>query len=487
MDPRFVKEKGTETYTGNELIVKGGLEAGMNLLTGYPGSPVADVFEAAANATPYLQEHGILAQIANNEALSAARLNGAQMAGLRAITVMKSVGFHVAADALVAASLAKKGHQGAGVIVIGDDPWGDTTQVPVDSRRLSDHLFIPVLEPATFQEIKDWMKVAFELSEEADLFIAYLLITYTAEGGGSVEVHPNQPPKGFTTKNKATIDSSTFDIKHSIVLPPHTVPLEQEALEVKFPRLLAAVRKKGINQLLSAKGKAPFAFITAGASYTYLEQSLSEFGMTGKFPILKLGMTYPVDPEEVQEVLKYTNTLIVVEEKRRFIESQVRNIVMDLHQAGKIKEMPQVWGKTFPDNLTPFQPDQGLSPAVVMKTLAPFFAKYEVSSPKVKKEIAFMESLEHFEVSIPKRTPSFCPGCPHRDSSSVFLQLVADFKDKDYMQKKHKQTPIDILLNVDAGCYVLLFMPANGPLMPNSSGVGLGGGTGAGLSRFSTN
>ncbi|MGH7739999.1 MAG: indolepyruvate ferredoxin oxidoreductase, partial [bacterium] len=127
MDPRFIKETGVETYTGNELILKGGLEAGMALLTGYPGSPVADVFEAAANAAPYLKEKGILAQIANNEALSAARLNGAQMAGLRAVTVMKSVGFHVAADALVSGSLAKKDHQGAGVIVIGDDPWSDTT------------------------------------------------------------------------------------------------------------------------------------------------------------------------------------------------------------------------------------------------------------------------------------------------------------------------------------------------------------------------
>ncbi len=487
MDPRFVKEKGTETYTGNELILKGGLEAGLNLLTGYPGSPVADVFEAAANATPYLKEHGILAQIANNEALSAARLNGAQMAGLRAITVMKSVGFHVAADALVAASLAKRGHQGAGVIVIGDDPWSDTTQVPVDSRRLSDHLFIPVLEPATFQEIKDWVKLAFELSEEADLFIAYLLITYTAEGGGSVEVYPNQPPKGFSTLNKATIDSSTFDIKHSIVLPPHTVPLEQEALEVKFPRLLAAARKKGVNQLLSAKGRASFAFITAGASYTYLEQALSEFGLTGKFPILKLGLTYPVDPEAVQEVLKYTDTLVVVEEKRRFIESQVRNIVMDLQQSGKIKTVSPVWGKSFPDDLKGFPADQGLSPAVVMRTLAPFLAKYEVSSAKVKKEIQFMDSLEMLDVSIPKRTPSFCPGCPHRDSSSVFLQLVADFKDKEYMRKKHRREPIDILFHGDAGCYVLLFMPPNGPLMHNYIGMGLGGGTGAGLSPFSTN
>ncbi len=487
MDPRFVKDKGVETYTGNELILKGGLEAGMALLTGYPGSPVADVFEAAANAAPYLKEHGILAQIANNEALSAARLNGAQMAGLRAVAVMKSVGFHVAADALFSASLLKKDHKGAGVIVIGDDPWSDTTQVPVDSRRLSDHLFIPVLEPATFQEVKDWMKVAFELSEAADLFISYLLITYTAEGGGSVNVYPNQPPQGFSTLNKVTIDSSKIDVSHSIMLPPFTVPMEKEALEVKFPTLLKAVRKQGINQVFPGKEKGGIAFITGGASYTYLEQSLDEFDMTGKFPILKLGMTYPVDPEAIEEILKYSNTLVVVEEKRRFIESQVRSIAMDLYQSGKIKEMPTVWGKSFPDNLKPFPTDQGLSPAVVMTVLAPLFKKFEVSTAKVEKEVQFIESLSELEISIPNRTPSFCPGCPHRDSSSVFLELVADFKNPQYMKKKYKREPLDILFHGDAGCYVLLFMPPNGPLMHNYIGMGLGGGTGAGISPFSTN
>ena len=487
MDPRFTKDKGTEIYTGNELILKGGLEAGLNLLTGYPGSPVADVFEAATNAAPYLKQQGILAQLANNEALSAARLNGAQMAGLRAVTVMKSVGFHVAADALVSGSLAKKDHKGAGVIVIGDDPWSDTTQVPVDSRRLSDHLFIPVLEPSTFQEIKDWMKVAFELSEEADLFIAFLLITYTAEGGGTVEVHPNQPPSGTSTLNKMTMDSSTIDVKHSIVLPPHTVPLEKEALQVKFPRVIEAARKKGINQVLYGKGKSPIAFITAGASYTYLEQALSEFGLSGQFPILKLGMSYPVDPQAVSEILQYSDNLVVVEEKRRFIESQVRNIVMDLHQAGTLKEMPKVWGKVFPDDLTGFPTDQGLSPVVVMRTLAPLLKKYDLSTARVHKEIQFIDSLGEFEVSIPARTPSFCPGCPHRDSSSVFLQLVSDFKNPEFMKKKYKREPLDILFHGDAGCYVLLFMPPNGPLMHNYIGMGLGGGTGAGLSPFSTN
>ena len=176
--------------------------------------------------------------------------------------------------------------------------------------------------------------------------------------------------------------------------------------------------------------------MTAGASYTYLEQALDEFDMSGKFPILKLGMTYPVDPEAIKEILKHSTTLVVVEEKRRFIESQIRNIAMDLYQSGYIKEMPTVWGKTFPDNLKPFPTDQGLSPAVVMTTLAPLFKKFEVSTAKVDKEVKFIESLGELEITIPNRTPSFCPGCPHRDSSSVFLELVADFKKSRLHEKE---------------------------------------------------
>ena len=76
MDPRFTIEKGSGIFTGNELIVKGCLEGGMGLMTGYPGSPVAEVFDAAERIRELLVEKGVVVQIANNEALGAARLNG---------------------------------------------------------------------------------------------------------------------------------------------------------------------------------------------------------------------------------------------------------------------------------------------------------------------------------------------------------------------------------------------------------------------------
>ena len=114
MDPRFSLEQGTGIYTGNELIVKGALESQVGVITGYPGSPLAELFETIENNKDLFNEHGIVAQIANNEALAAARLNGSQMEGIRALAVMKSVGLHVAADGLALGNMVGAAPNGGG-------------------------------------------------------------------------------------------------------------------------------------------------------------------------------------------------------------------------------------------------------------------------------------------------------------------------------------------------------------------------------------
>src|SRR6266446_5166018 len=194
MDERFLKEEGTEVFTGNELILKGALEAGCVLITGYPGSPVSDVFDTAYANRELLKKRGILAEMANNEALAVARLNGSRMAGVRAMAVMKSVGLHVASDGLALGNLSEPGNAGGSVVVVGDDPWIESTQINNDSRFLSQHLHMPIVEPATFQEMKDWVDAAYELSSRANLYITYLVTTHQADGGGTVWVHPNKAP-----------------------------------------------------------------------------------------------------------------------------------------------------------------------------------------------------------------------------------------------------------------------------------------------------
>src|SRR5580658_10308458 len=130
IDPRFLADSGREIFTGNELLVKGALETegGVHLLTGYPGSPVAGFFDVLGDLRDVLTKKGIRAFQANNEALAAAAVNGSQMAPMRAIATFKSVGAHVAADALALGTLAGANPQGGAVIIIGDDPWCDSTQ-----------------------------------------------------------------------------------------------------------------------------------------------------------------------------------------------------------------------------------------------------------------------------------------------------------------------------------------------------------------------
>src|SRR4029077_15691470 len=186
-------------------IVKGALEAGCALITGYPGSPVSDVFGSAYSNRELLKKLGILAEMANNEALAAARLNGSRMAGVRAMAVMKSVGLHVAADGLALGNLSEPNNGGGSVVVVGDDPWIDSTQINNDSRFLSQHLHMPVVEPATFQEMKDWVGLAFDLSSLANLYITSLVTTNQADGGGTVWLQPNRWPE-TSVQRPTTLD-----------------------------------------------------------------------------------------------------------------------------------------------------------------------------------------------------------------------------------------------------------------------------------------
>ncbi len=130
IDPRFQVESGVEIFAGSELLLKGCLETpgGVALLTGYPGSPLAGFFDACHDIGPLLNEKGICAKMANNEAISVAMLNGSQMVGVKGIAVFKSIGLHVAADALALGNLAGIPHSGGGAVVVsGDDPWSDNS------------------------------------------------------------------------------------------------------------------------------------------------------------------------------------------------------------------------------------------------------------------------------------------------------------------------------------------------------------------------
>src|SRR4051812_37013435 len=251
IDSRFLAENGREVFTGNELLIKGALEVegGVHLYTGYPGSPVAGFFDVLGDIKDLLNKNGIRAFQANNKALGAAAVNGSQMLPVRAIVTMKSVGVHVASDALALGNLAGAHAEGGVVVVTGDDPWCDSTQVPADSRFIFEHLRMPVVEPGTPQEVKDWIDLSFKLSRVAGLYIGYLVTTAQADGGGTVECRPNQWP-AINTNQRIALETPKIDL-NKLLLPPRTWQ-EELKIPARFETTMKAAREFGINRIIPA-------------------------------------------------------------------------------------------------------------------------------------------------------------------------------------------------------------------------------------------
>ncbi len=504
MDERFTQSNGTNVYTGCELLVKGSLESGVSLLTGYPGSPISEVFDVLQRNSDLLKEHGIVAQIANNEALGIARLNGSQMAEMRAIAFMKSVGLHVASDSLAISNLA--GTTGGAVVVVGDDTWSYSTQVPADSRVLARHLYMPLIEPSTWQELKNWVKCAFEISAVSNLYTCYLTTQNQADGGGNVELHPNSYP----TINKITqteIDTDLISTENRVLLPPDTVRIEDEMLRERFPTALETAKRLGLNQIISpsgdngntpsVNGNSRIGFVTAGFSYCYLEHALSELNLNDTIPILKLGMTHPIDQEIIHEFAKTVDEIFVIEEKRPVLENEIKAFLTQKYQEGTLEKYVKVWGKQFPDGLQGIPVAAGLDASILIQRLIPLFSDNRkdghfsthipVDIEHFAEETQLLQEVADIKVDIPKRTPTFCPGCPHRDSSSVLLEITEQFMDPAYMQKQHGTSPVDLVFHGDIGCYSMLKYEPFPRLMHNLSAMTLGGGAGAGIDPFITN
>ena len=506
MDTRFTQASGTHVYTGCELLVKGALESGVSLLTGYPGSPIAEVFDIIERNAELLKTNGIVAQIANNEALSIARLNGSQMADLRAITFMKSVGFHVASDALAISNLA--GTTGGAVVVVGDDTWSHSTQVPADSRFLARHVQTPLIEPATFQELKDWIDCAFQISAASNLYACYLTTENQASGGGNVELHPNIYPE-ISDLKQISLDTDHINADKRVILPPHTAQIEVETLRERIPIALETARNLGLNTIefaeeTSHRKKHRLGFVSTGLAYSCLLHALGELRVDGEIPILKLGMTHPIDKEIIREFAAQVDEIYVVEEKRPLLENEIKAFITHGYQNGDMDRYVNVWGKQFPNGMAGIPVTSGLDTSILTQKLIPLLKHLlgtretsAVSSatyhdPKIdlehfSREETLQQQVSEQQIDIPQRTPTFCPGCPHRDSSSVFLEITKQFMDTDYMKKHHDSGPVDLVFHGDIGCYSMLKYEPFPRLMHNLSAMALGGGAGAGIDPFIKN
>ena len=496
VDPRFVTAEGAEIFTGNEMVLKGALEAegGVHLLGGYPGSPISGFFDAMALIKDLLNEKGIRAVINNNEALAVAQLNGTQVMGLRGLACMKSVGVHVAADALALGNLAGAHRDGGAVVIYGDDPWSDSTQVAADSRYISKHLYIPVIEPSNPQEVKDYIDLSLKLSRRSELYAGYILPTNLADGGGTAQCRANQYPR-INTTNRLAFKTGGIDLDKFVLLPPKTW-WQEESMPHRHEQAMRLARELGLNRIeYPSRSRKLIGLVTSGMAHGYLVQTLWELGLLGELPVLKLGMSYPMDADLVRELAEQCEHIVVVEERRGFLEEQICEIMLRDRQKGRPSGKTNVWGKMFPGDLEGFPTTRGLHPSIIISRLVPLIkdlqgrlALFDLPPDPLDQEIETISATAESEIPpLPTRLPTFCPGCPHRDSADLCLEIKKRFMDAEYMDRAHRCGPIDMVFHGDIGCYTMLMFPPNTDLMHNLSGMGLGAGTGSGMDPFITN
>ena len=501
MDDRFTQNDGQQVFAGSELLVKGALETdgGVRLFTGTPGAPLAGYFDALAKIAPDLAKRDQVTRRALDGPSAVATVNGAQIAGCRTIATLSATALSQAVEPLGHGVLAGVRNDSGAVIVCGDDPWQDSVTLPTDSRYIAEQVRLPLLEPAEPQEVKDWVGLAFRLGQAGVSYVGLRLTVALAEGGGTVRCRPNQHPQLDQSGRRLLSYRRDIEPWVSPTLPwPESAHGEAESRS-RLTALKAEAARLGLNRIVNRPQKGevvPLGFVAAGMAYACLTQALAQMGLAGRLPILKLGLTYPVDEVIVTDMARQCRRLVVIEDRRDFVERQIAGILDPLKLAGEW--LAELYGRRFPGGQAGGGiPDTGaLHPSMLIERLAPLLRDHPTilplslsSRPKapLAAELERIRRTADLDLHLPDRTPTFCAGCPHRDTASALLELQDDFADPQYMLAKHTREPVELICHGDGGCSSLLRHPPNKSLWHSYSGQGFGSATAAGAESFVQN
>ncbi len=349
---------------GNEAFARGAWEAGVKVVSSYPGTPSTEVTE---NAAKYDE---IYVEWAPNEKVGVEVAMGASVGGVRSLSCMKHVGLNVASDPFFTA--AYTGVTGGMVVLVADDNGCHSSQNEQDSRYHGRSAGVPVLEPSDAQECCDFMKEAYEISEKYDTVVLMRSGTRISHSRGIVELGER--------REKETIPY-TKNIQKYVAMPAMA-----RKLHVAQEKRLAAIEEDsgslGLNRV--ERGDDSIGIITAGICYQYVKEALPEAS------VLKLGMVNPLPGKEIEEFAASVEKLYIIEEGNPFIEEQIRAMGISVDGG---KDMFTIQG--------------------------------EYSANMIRK--AFGRELPESAVEsvddAPGRPPLLCAGCPHKGLFYVLSKL----------------------------------------------------------------
>lgn len=347
---------------GNQAVARGLYEAGVRVVSSYPGTPSTEITEFAS---AYPKEE-IYCEWAPNEKVACEVAIGASVAGARSFCAMKHVGLNVAADPLYTASYT--GVNGGLVVAVADDPGMHSSQNEQDSRNHAIGAKLPMIEPTDSAECKEFTKLAYKLSEEFDVPVLLRLSTRVSHSQSKVEEQEreNLPNREYVKNPQKYVMMPAFAKPKHIVVEERTRKLIEYAETTPLNRVEMGDTKIGV--------------ITSGVSYQYAKEALGD-----KASYLKLGLVNPLPEKLIRDFAAKVETLYIIEELDPVIENHVRKL--GINCIGKEKFT--------------------------------LIGEYSQSFLREKILGEVTEALT-FEENVPVRPPVMCAGCPHR---GVFYTL----------------------------------------------------------------
>lgn len=344
-----------ELMSGNEAIARGVYEAGVKFAAAYPGTPSTEILEE------YSKYNDVYAEWAPNEKVAVEVAIGAALGGVSALAVMKHVGVNVAADPIFTVSYT--GIEGALVIVSADDPSMHSSQNEQDNRNYAKFAKIPMIEPADPQEAKDYIKLAFQISQQFDTPVFFRTTTRVSHSKSVVTLND---PKPAEEKIKLRHQAEKYVM----------VPINARTRRVEVEKREQALRKfvETFPENKIEMNDPEVGIITAGMPYNYAKEVFPNFSY------LKLGMVYPLPAQLIRNFASKVKKIYVIEELDPYLEEQIKAMGI------------QVIGKDIFPYTNEFDP--GIIKRAILSNLQGLVSPYK-------------ESLAH-------RPPNLCPGCPHR-------------------------------------------------------------------------
>lgn len=385
---------------GNEAIAMGAIQAGVNLVAGYPGTPSTEILETVAREN----DGSIYVEWSVNEKAALEVAAGASYAGARTLVTMKQVGLNVASDPLM--SLAYVGVKGGMVIVSADDPGPISSQTEQDTRTFAGFAKIPVFDPSSPEEAFEMIQDAFALSEKYATPVLFRPTTRVCHGCASMEIDKSSravnKPEGFIK------DTSRF------VIFPRTSFLNHQKIEKRNPQIgelfseYMGNKHKVFGKEGTVNGKR-LGIATGGISYAYTCEALETDGYTeSSLHLLKVGTPFPFPERLAVEFLKQVDEVLCIEELDPCIEKELTYL------CGKHHLQVKIHGKS--DGVMPSAGENTVEG--IRCALADFFGR------NIPDGLAENTGIDAEKPVLPVRPPVLCAGCPHRASFYAVKQAV---------------------------------------------------------------